>query len=56
MLSVAVKVDLKKANDVIAEDKSLLKYAKELCQQKYQNSDVLCKAIEETLSMHSREW
>jgi len=56
MFSHSVKNDLKKAADVIVEAKSILEDAKELCQRQFQNADVLGKAVEETLSILSREW
>jgi len=56
MYSHAVKIDSNKANDVVAEAKSILLDANELCQQKFQNSDVLGNAIEETLRLLGKEW
>jgi hypothetical protein len=56
MLSHAVKIDSNKANDVVAEAKSILVDANELCQQKFQNADVLGNAIEEALRLLGKEW
>ncbi|PMD36543.1 hypothetical protein L207DRAFT_636522 [Hyaloscypha variabilis F] len=56
MLSHAVKIDSNKANDVVAEAKSILVDANELCQQKFQNADVLGNAIEEALRLLRKEW
>jgi len=55
MLSHAVKIDSNKANDVVAEAKSILVDANELCQQKFQNADVLGNAIEEALRLLGKE-
>jgi hypothetical protein len=55
MLSHAVKIDSNKANDVVAEAKSILVDANELCQQKFQNADVHGNAIEEALRLLGKE-
>jgi hypothetical protein len=56
MLSHAVKIDSNKANDVVAEAKRILVDANELCQQKFQNADVLGNAMEEALRLLGKEW
>ena len=54
--SHAPKLDLKIANDVVAKAKGFLTGAKEPCQQKCQNAEVLGDAVDETLSMLGKEW
>jgi hypothetical protein len=56
MYSHAPQLDLKIANDVVAEAKGFLTGAKEPCQQKYQNTEVLGNAVDETLRLLGKEW
>ena len=54
--SHCIKIESKKANEIVPEAKSLLQDAKNLCQQSFQNATELGNAIDQTMNLLRKEW